>query len=94
MCGYGSHLPGALTVLKHNGIISNRLPWLKSFSLFCSAALTGYGLEAFVDMAASCLVLWRFWDSAETEAGMRANEDREERANVVIAFIVRVLTSA
>jgi hypothetical protein len=61
-----------------------------------SAALTGYGLEAFVDMAASCMVLWRFWDSAETEAGMRANQDREERANVVIAFIfvaIAIITS-
>lgn len=53
-----------------------------------SSALIGYGLEAFVDMAASVLVLWRFWESADTEAGARANEDREQRANVLIAFIV------
>lgn len=33
-------------------------------------------------------VLWRFWESAETESGARANEDREQRANVLIAFIV------
>ncbi len=38
-------------------------------SSHCSAALTGYGLEAFVDMAASCMVLWRFWNSADTEVG-------------------------
>lgn len=53
-----------------------------------SSAMIGYGLEALVDMAASVLVLWRFWDSAETAAGARANEDREQRANVLIAFIV------
>lgn len=52
-----------------------------------SSAMIGYGLEALVDMAASVLVLWRFWDSAETAAGARANEDREQRANVLIAFI-------
>lgn len=62
-----------------------------------SAALIGYGLEAFVDLGASCLVLWRFWHDAESEAGMRANLDREERANVVIAFIfiaIAVITTS
>ena len=53
-----------------------------------SSGMLGYGLEALVDMAASCLVLWRFWDAEETEAGARANDDREQRANVLIAFIV------
>lgn len=39
-------------------------------------------------MLASIFVLWRFWNTAESEAGARANEDRELRANVCIAFIV------
>lgn len=51
-----------------------------------SAALVAYGLESFVDLWASVLVLWRFWDDEDTEAGMRRNHDREARANVGIAF--------
>lgn len=56
-----------------------------------SAALVGYGLEALVDLGASCLVLWRFWESEDTEEGLRRNADREERANVVIAFIFIII---
>lgn len=62
-----------------------------------SAALVGYGLEALVDMIASIFVLWRFWNTADSEAGARANEDRELRANVAIAFIfiiVSIITCA
>ncbi len=61
----------------------------------CSAALIAYGLESFVDLFASVLVLWRFWDDASNEAGMKANLDREERANVGIAatfIIIAVIT--
>lgn len=41
------------------------------------------------DMVASIFVLWRFWNVVDSEASLRANEDRELRANVCIAFIVR-----
>ena len=54
-----------------------------------SAALVAYGLESFVDLWASVLVLWRFWEDEDTEAGMRKNHDREARADVGIAFTVR-----
>ena len=57
--------------------------------LVCSAALVAYGLESFVDLWASVLVLWRFWEDETTEAGMRKNHDRENRADVGIAFTVR-----
>ena len=53
-----------------------------------SAALVAYGLESFVDLWASVLVLWRFWEDEDTEAGMRKNHDREARADVGIAFTV------
>ncbi len=53
-----------------------------------SAALVAYGLESFVDLWASVLVLWRFWEDETTEAGMRKNHDRENRADVGIAFTV------
>lgn len=43
-----------------------------------------------MDLWASVLVLWRFWDDEDTEAGMRRNHDREARANVGIAFTVGV----
>jgi hypothetical protein len=33
-------------------------------------------------------VLWRFWDDADSEAGLRHNLAREERANVGIAATV------
>lgn len=58
--------------------------------LIDSAALLAYGLESFVDLWASGLVLWRFWDDADSDAGLKHNLDREERANVGIAatFIV------
>lgn len=45
------------------------------------------------DLVASMFVLWRFWNTAESEAGARANEDRELRANVCIAFIVSPTTA-
>jgi Co/Zn/Cd efflux system component len=59
-------------------------------ALVDSAALIAYGLESFVDLFASVLVLWRFWEDASNEAGMKSNLEREERANVGIAatFIV------
>ena len=47
-----------------------------------------YGLESFVDLWASVLVLWRFWEDETTEAGMRKNHDRENRADVGIAWTV------
>ena len=53
-----------------------------------SAALVAYGLESFVDLWASVLVLWRFWEDETTEAGMRKNHDRENRADVGIAMTV------
>lgn len=42
-----------------------------------------------MDLFASVLVLWRFWEDASDEAGMKTNLDREERANVGIAATVR-----
>lgn len=53
-----------------------------------SAALLAYGLESFVDLWASALVLWRFWDDADSAAGLKHNSDREERANIGIAATV------
>mmetsp|Transcript_5218 Transcript_5218/g.14956 ORF Transcript_5218/g.14956 Transcript_5218/m.14956 type:complete len:281 (+) Transcript_5218:394-1236(+) len=50
-----------------------------------SAALLAYGLESFVDLGASVLVVWRFWDNTDEVEGLRANLQREERANVGIA---------
>lgn len=43
-----------------------------------------------MDLWASALVLWRFWDDADSDAGLQHNLDREERANVGIAATVRV----
>jgi len=60
----------------------------------CSAALVAYGLESFVDLWASVLVLWRFWEDETTEAGMRKNHDRENRADVGIAFTVSALAGS
>lgn len=60
--------------------------------LIHSAALVGFGLEALVDMAASVFVLWRFWNKTESASGQRANEDRELRANVCIAFIFVIVS--
>ena len=53
-----------------------------------SAALLAYGLESFVDLSASVLVVWRFWDNTDNAAGLRSNLLREERANVGIAATV------
>lgn len=53
-----------------------------------SAALLAYGLESFVDLGASVLVVWRFWDNTDEVEGLRANLQREERANVGIAATV------
>mmetsp|Transcript_19487 Transcript_19487/g.58903 ORF Transcript_19487/g.58903 Transcript_19487/m.58903 type:complete len:291 (-) Transcript_19487:499-1371(-) len=65
---------------------------LTAGALIHSAALVGYGLEALVDMVASIFVLWRFWNVVDSEASLRANEDRELRANVCIAFIFVIVS--
>ena len=48
----------------------------------------GYGLESFVDLWASVLVVWRLWDDEDTVEGQRRNNSREAKANVGIAVTV------
>lgn len=54
-----------------------------------SSSCLAYGLESFVDVIASALVLWRFWEEADDPKGLAANIGREERTNVGIAATVR-----
>lgn len=53
-----------------------------------SSSCLAYGLESFVDVMASALVLWRFWEEADDPKGLAANIGREERTNVGIAATV------
>lgn len=60
-----------------------------------SSSCLAFGLESFVDVIASALVLWRFWDETEDAKGLAANIGKEERTNVGISatfIIVAVIT--